>query len=141
MTLRTPDLRETRNNGVLQQIADEERAVSQGDLFGMLVQALTPTEAAAAVVSNAKTLANAASMVYDVVATAGTVTGRKRLKIGDANVVPVTGEVVWDGPGGRSMRFASADGVTASNFLYARVDGVNTLTSLNQRTLGQRDAA
>jgi hypothetical protein len=139
MSAQVPSLREAKNNGVVQQISDIDRAMAMGDLMGMLVQSLAPTEAAAAVSANAKTLANAASMVYDVVATAGTVTGRKRIKIGGSDVVPVSGEVVWSGPGSSSMRFAAADAVTASNFLYARADGNNTLTSLGQRLLGQRD--
>lgn len=139
MTATIPTIRELQNNGVLQQLADLDRALAQGDLLGLLIRALTPTEAAAAVAANAKTLTNAASAVYDVVATAGTVTGRKVLLVGDASVIPATGQVVWDGPGGKSMRFAAADAVTASNFLYARTDAVNTLTSVGQRTLGERD--
>ena len=139
MTRTNPDIRETLNNGVLMQHADIAKLLALGDLMGMLVQGMTATEAAAAVASNAKTLTNAASSVFDVVATAGIVTGRKRLKIGDAQVIPATGEVVWDGPGGRSMRFAAADAVTAADFKYARVDGVNTLTSVGQRNVNQRD--
>lgn len=140
MTTQSPTLRETANNGVLQQMADSARQTKDGDLIGMLIQSLTPTEAAAAVTSSAKTLANAASMVYDVVVTTGGSTGRKVLKIGDSSIIPIAGEVVWDGPGGSSMRFAAADAVTASNFLYARFDSANTLTSIGQRKLGQRDA-
>lgn len=136
MSATAPTLRENQNNGVLQQLADNDREMAIGDLLGILIDAITPTEAAAAVASNAKALANAASMVYDVVATAGAVTGRKTLVIGDSSVVPRTGEVVWAGPGTTSMRFASADAVTASDFTYARADGVGSLTSLGLRVLG-----
>lgn len=139
MSAQSPNLREAMNTGMAQQVADLDKTQAMGDLMGMLVQALTPTEAAAAVVASAKTLSNAASMMYDVVATAGVSIGRKRLLIGGASVIPAAGEVVWDGPGGASIRFAAADAVTASNFTYARADLVNTLTSLNQRRMGQRD--
>jgi hypothetical protein len=133
-------MRETLNLGPGPgQLPDIDRDSAFGDLLGMMIQGLTPTEAAAAVASNAKTLSNAASMVYDVVATAGTFTGRLELLIGDANVLPESGQVVWDGPGGSSMRFAAADAITAANFLYARSDEVNVLTSLMERNLGQRD--
>lgn len=137
MSEQNPNIRETLNNGVLQQRVDVDRDVRLGDLLGLLIQGATPTEAAAAVAANAKTLTNAASAVFDVVATAGVFTGRLALKIGDANVLPQSGEVVWDG--GSSMRFNAADAITAANFLYARADEVNTLTSILERQLGQRD--
>lgn len=137
MSARNPNIREEQNNGVVQRLADIDREQHMGDLMGLLVRALTPTEAAAAVTASAKTLAAPASMVYDVVATAGTVTGRKVLLIGGSEITPVTGQVVWDGSSG--MRFAAADAVTAANFLYSLQSGATSLTSSNQRLLGERD--
>lgn len=131
-----PTLRESINASNPNRLPDALRSVQMGDLLSLLVQALTPTEAAAAVVANAKTLTNPASMVFDVVATAGTVLGRKKLLIGGAGVVPVTGEVVWNGASG--MRFAAGDAVTAANFLYARSD-VPPVTSVGLRLLGEQD--
>ena len=137
MSARNPNLRETMNNGVVQQLADCDRQMSMGSLMGLLIRAMTPTEAAAAVAANAKTLAQSAAAVFDVVATAGGSTGRKVLLIGGPELVPAAGQVVWDGD--RSMRFAAADAVTAADFKYARKDGVDSETSLGNRILGERD--
>jgi hypothetical protein len=132
-------MREALNNGVVQQLGDILRETDIGDLLSLLLAATAPTEAAAAVASNAKTLANAASLLFDVVATAGGVTGRKTILIGDSTVIPQGGQIVWDGPGSTSVRFAAADAVTAADFRYIRQDGVGRVVGILERRLGQQD--
>lgn len=143
----TPNLRQALNTGVLQQRVDEDRQIVFGDLLGLLIQGITPTEAAAAVASNQKTLTHAASSLLDVVVTAGGLTGRKTLLRnsiqanfpagqGTTPAIP-SGFVAWDGAS--LVGFSPADAVTASNFTYTRQDAVNVLTSSLERLLGQRD--
>lgn len=142
MSTNNPDLRELQNFGSPGAPGAIDQEILGGDLLGMLVRGLTPTEAAAAVTTNVKTLANPASMVYDVVSTAGSYTGRLKLLIGDPEVAgaPPAGYAIWN-PVDNKVTFAAADAVTAANFLYARKDAVNTVTSINQRTRGQDDHA
>lgn len=142
MSTTSPDLRELQNYGAPGRPGAIDQAILGGNLLGMLVRGLTPTEAAAAVTTNVKTLANAASMVYDVVSTTGSYTGRLKLQIGDPAIAgaPAAGYAIWN-PADNTVTFAAADAVTAANFLYARKDAANTVTSLNQRTLEQDDHA
>ncbi len=136
MSLQSPNLRELLNDASLQTLPDALRQLLVGDVLGLIIGSLTPTEAAAAVTSNAKTLSNPAGVLLDVVATAGGSTGRKAILVGGASVVPVAGQVVWDGAS--SVRFAAADAVTAANFLYT--NGSAPLTpSFLARSLGERD--
>jgi len=132
----TPDLRQALNDGMPQSLADNLREIGFGDMLSLILGSLTPTEAAAAVTSNAKTLANPAGVLIDVVATAGTTTGRKKLLIGGATITPAAGQCVWDGAS--SVRFAAADAVTAANFLYTNQNSPLE-PSLLGRLPGQRD--
>jgi hypothetical protein len=213
MSAQSPTIRESINNGVLQQIADLCRAINLGDLIGGIgqqlfaagkiqtalfaatgaTQALTfaqlgmvpPTDAnyivlascettncrvdestktttgftllnttnlevinvtiierngplaeQVTVTSSAGTLAAAPDIVLDVIATAGTSLGRKVLKIGDSNLTPAPGEVIWDGATG--LRFNATDAVTSAKVV--RVPSAGVVTSLLNRALGQQDA-
>ncbi|TAK93711.1 hypothetical protein EPO05_06980 [Patescibacteria group bacterium] len=136
MTAQAPNLRELINLSNPENIADALQQMLFGDVLSMLIAALTPTEAAAAVASNQKTLTNRAGILLDVVATAGTTTGRKAILIGGSSVVPTAGQCVWNGTS--LVRFAAADAVTASNFLYT--NGATPLEiGIMGRRLGQRD--
>jgi hypothetical protein len=144
MTAQAPTLREALNNGVVQQLADEDRQIGIGDLLNLLIQAIPATQGALAVASNTVNLANRPSYIFDINATGGsTVTGRKQLLIGPSTLVPQTGQVVWDG--NLNLRFAAADGVVQIDARYAVApaapQGVlaTTVCSALQRTLGERD--
>lgn len=89
-----------------------------------------------AVAANAATLASIPKVLLDVVAQTGTTPGRKTLLIGGADVVPATGEVVWDGKTG--LRFAAADAVTRCAVLFLTAASDPALSKFS-RTLGQQD--
>lgn len=137
MTQFSPTVREDINNGVGQRLASDMQSFLGGDLLGFLIRGLTATEAAAAVTANVKALANAASMIFHIQATAGTYTGPVRLLLGDSSVSPGPGEAVWQ-PGQLNVRFNAADAITAASFWYARVDQVNSFASCLERKLGQQ---
>jgi len=137
MTATNPNIREALDQGLPNQTFDLLREINVGDVLSLMIASLTPTESAAGVVSHLKTLTNAASAVYDVVATAGTVIGRKKLLKGQYLPAQVpSGYVAWDG--GALMTFSAADAVTASNFTYT-LKTTPVEISLFSRNLGQRD--
>lgn len=119
-----------RNDPALQEIG-------QGDLINILIKGVTPTESAVTVTSNVATLANQPATLFDINATAGTTTGRKKLRkgpiTGTQKITPATGEAVWDG--GKKVLFATADAVTTANFFYSQT--TDTTCSILQRDQGQ----
>lgn len=132
-------IRDTFNRGDANQLAP---AISQSkliDVVAMLVAASTATQAAAAVTTNALTLANQAAPngLLDVVATAATTTGRKRIVLdATGRYLPATGEVRWNG--GSSLLFAAVDAVTAASVWYLRNDRVGSTIAGFERDLGDR---
>lgn len=110
--------------------ATEVSNIIVGETLGPAAQQVTVT-------SHAGTLAAAASVVLDVVATAGTTLGRKELLIGGAGVLPSAGQVVWDGSDG--LRFAAADVVTAARAIAIPSSSPQSVSMLARR-LGQQDA-
>lgn len=145
MTQNNPTLRETLNNGDANRLPNVFGDGKLGSLMAMLIAGLTPTEAGVVPTTTNPSwdflnLANAAQVVAQVNATAGTFTGILALKINpDDNDLPSSGEVFWDGPGTTRLRFAKADAITAVSITYARADAGNLACSLLDRTLGQRD--
>lgn len=136
MTAFSPTIRQDLNLGNAQRVAGDFQAASLGDMLGFLIRSATATEAAAAVTANAKTLANAASAIFHIQATAGTYTGVIELLLGDDSVTPGSGQAVWN-PAGSVVRFNAADAVTAASFWYARADQANSFASVLERQLGQ----
>lgn len=145
MTASNPNIRETLNNGVLQQRADADRDLAVGALMGMLIQGLTPTQTGITpVTTNANfdvaTLGGAADRLYQLDATAGAFTGILVLRINaDDTVIPQSGQALWDGPGTTRIRLNKGDAITALSSTHALSDGSNTNTSVLERTIGQRD--
>lgn len=124
-------LRTDLNNGVLQQIADEFRQISLGELLSLVIKGITPTEAGIVVVPgvDTATLAAQPSALFQVNVTAGGTTGVKKLLkgplTGPGAVVPASGECVWDG--GLVIKFASVDAVTAVSATYAKSTDVASI--------------
>lgn len=138
MSQQVPTLRETLNNGVLQQVVDVGRQVKLGEILGFLLQAAAFTQTGVVPASNVVTLANAASTLIDITSTAGTFTGRLTILVGDSTVVPVSGQAVWAGPGTTTIRLAAVDVITAVSVKYCRSDLNNTTVGMLERILGQR---
>lgn len=140
MSATSPNIRESLDNASPENMADLHRELAYGDLLSMMVLALAPTEAAAAVVLNVATLAAMPGVLLDVVATVGVSLGRKVLRrgpiSGPAALSPAPGEVIWDG--GKKVLFNAADAVTAASMLYTLASGVVT-PSYMQRSPGQQD--
>lgn len=126
-----------KNRVTLNQLADTMGEIEVGELLALVIAGLTPTETGVVPAANVATLANAPSAMFQINATAGTVTGIKKLLKGPISgedaVVPKTGEAVWDG--GTRVLFNAADAVTAASFTYAR-PAPNNPTSVLQRELG-----
>lgn len=144
MTASNPTIREDLNNGPgPYRIADNHRALCMGDLLGLIIAGLANTETGVVPVvtgggaPDVATLAAAPTCLLDAVATAGTFTGRLALKIGDASVLPKTGEAVWGGPGSLEVRLNAGDAITAVDFKYTQSTDT---ASILERALGQRDA-
>lgn len=136
MSAQNPTLREDINNGVGMRIPSDLQQMFGGSLLGFLIRSVAPTESAVAVTANAKTLANAADMIFHIQATTGTYTGPVRLLLGGAEVLPLPGQAVWQ-PGQNVVRFNAADAITAASFWYSRADQVNSFASVLERQLGQ----
>jgi hypothetical protein len=142
MSQQVPNIQDCFNNGILQNTAECFQELRFGDILAALIAALPATEAAAAVASNQKTLANPASVLLDINVTAGGATGRitKLFKTSTA-LVPTfplsTHQAVWDGVS--LVAFANGDAVTAADFRYIRVSPSNVLLPSMQRTPGERD--
>lgn len=140
MTASNPTLRETLNNGVLQQKVDVDRTVCMGDLMSRLIVASAADETAidtTAGTAGEHTLAAAPSCVLHANAVAGTFTGQLALLIGDVNTVsPASGEMLWAGPGSAELRFNVGDAITDLDIWYTVPADT---TSLMDRTLGQSD--
>lgn len=122
------------------RIADAERAIGLGELINSLLLAKTATESGLSPSSNVVTLAATPSALFDVNATAGTVTGHKKLLQGPITgteaVIPATGQVTWDG--GTKLLFAAADVVTTVAVKYATA--ADLTVSLLQRAIGEIDS-
>jgi hypothetical protein len=135
MSADNPTIREDLNNGPGPfRIADNHRALCFGDLVGLMIGDMANTETGVAPAADVATLANQPSCMLDMVATAGTFTGRLALKIGDASVVPQSGEGVWNG--GLTVRLNPGDAITTVDFKYTQATDT---ASILDRILGQRD--
>src|SRR5262245_49142476 len=84
--------------------------IQLGELLSRVISSLTPNETGLAPSSNVVTLAEDASVVFTVNATAGGTTGIKKLLkgaiTGEGKVTPAAGECVWDG--GKKILLATA---------------------------------
>jgi hypothetical protein len=112
-------VRDGLNSNVLGIQADAIAKVPLGELFAILLPALTFTETGVSVTSNVATLAAKPSALVIVQATAGSVQGVKKL-VRDPLHVLATGEAYWDG--NLIVNFAAIDAVSAAKFLYAKAD-------------------
>lgn len=128
-------LRDELNKSDPNRTPDVGREIQMGELLALVIAGLTPTETGVSPSSDIATLAAQPNALFQIDATAGTVTGIKKLLKGPISgedaVVPQTGEAVWDG--GTQVLFAAADAVTAASFTYS-VDGDET--SVLKRDLG-----
>jgi hypothetical protein len=135
-------MRELLDNGSANQIPDLLRTATFGALLSKLVLAAPADETAldpsVAPVVNTITLAVAPLAILHVLAVAGAGTlGMLTLKIGVPGVVdPAPGEVVWNGPGSKDIRFNAADAWTDVDVWYT--DSADMI-SLLERYLGQSD--
>jgi hypothetical protein len=113
-------LRSDLNDSSPNQLADTRRRVQSGDLMTLLIKSLTATEAGVVPAAHVATLAATPTSLYQINATAGAVTGIKKLRrgpiTGSGAILPATGEAVWDG--GVKVLFNVADAVTAASFTY-----------------------
>lgn len=114
--------------------------IGLGDAINTLITQMTATETGVSPSSDVATLAAAPSYLWQINATAGTVTGIKKLILGrfdGTNVLPIpaTGEAVWDGA--TRVRFAAADAVSAASFTYAT--SADVTASILQRSIGEKD--
>lgn len=134
MTAINPTIREELNASSMNRIDSLGRAIGLGDLLGWLIQDAGNTETGIVPAANVATLAAIPGVLLDLVSTAGVFTGRLALKIGDASVLPASGEAVWDGA--TSVRLNATDAVTALDAKYIRA--TNTVSMLD-RTLSQQD--
>lgn len=129
-------LRAELNKSDPNRTPDVGREVQMGELMTLLIAGLTPTETGVVPSSDVATLAAQPNAMFQIDATAGTVTGIKKLLkgpiTGEDAVVPKTGEAVWDG--GLQVLFNAADAVTAASFTYS-VDG--DTASVLLRDLGE----
>lgn len=124
-----------RSKANLNTLSDAVGDLELGDLIVLLINDLTATETGVVPASDVATLAAQPTAMFQINATAGTVTGIKKLLKGPISgedaVVPKTGEAVWDG--GTQVLFNAADAVTAASFTYATAADVDSVT---QRDLG-----
>lgn len=115
-------LRDTLNDNNLNQADDALSAIKAGEVLTMVIKALAATEAGVVPAAHVATLAAQPVAMLQINATAGTVTGVKKLRrgviTGAGAIVPATGEAVWDG--GTKVLFATVDGVTAVSFTYSK---------------------
>lgn len=141
MTTQIPNLREMLNNSNPVNIADCFREIMAGSLLGFLIQSagFTQTAVVPTAGNTLVTFAAAIAEIYDLIAVAGTFTGRLTLKIKGDDYTPTTGEAVWAGPGSTTIRLNPSDAITSVSAKYARLDASNCVTSDLNRNLGQRD--
>ncbi len=103
-------------------LAPDASSELRSDLLVEWGSAGVTEENALALTANVATLANAPKALIDVEATAGTTTGRKKIRqgaiTGDQALVRATGEVIWDGTTG--LLFAAVDVVTAVRVTYTQ---------------------
>ena len=143
MSETNPNLRESLNLGSgPYRLADTDRAVCLGDLYGLLISGLTPTEAGLNPNASGQVLdlASAPNCILNVVATAGVGVLNVPLTLlitNDEQVTPAPGQVLWDGPGRTRVRFNATDAFTAVDVTYT-VAGVPR-ASILERNLGQSD--
>lgn len=143
MTATLPSVRETLNNGAINQLADIARQVPLGDMLSRLIlltaadqTALNPTAASPA---QQITLALVPSAVLHVLSVAGVgALGRLALLVGP-DVDPSPGQVVWNGPGSGVLRFNAADAFTNVSVWYTNANGSDTISAFERR-VGQQDA-
>lgn len=116
---------------------DAFRELGIGSVLNLLLRTQTATESGVTVTSSVMTLANQPEFLLDVNATAGTTTGRKKLRkgpiTGPQKITPATGECVWDG--GKKILFATVDAVTTASALYTQA--TDAQVSFLQRDAGQ----
>lgn len=117
-------IRTDLNNSQMQINADNLRRLQFGEVLTLLIRGLTATEAGVVPAANVATMAAAPVAVLQVNATAATVTGIKKLRVGpitgNGALVPATGEVVWPGGTSTKLLFAAADAVTACSLTYSK---------------------
>ena len=114
-------VRQVLNASNPNQLTDGLHAFPLGELLTKLIKLLTATEVGVVPAANIATLAAVPTGLFQVNATAGTVTGIKTLRRGVVSgasaVVAATGECVWDG--GLHILFSPIDAVTAVSVTYA----------------------
>lgn len=129
-------IRDTLNISDPNRNDDALREVALGDLINLVLKTQTATDAGLATTANVITLTAQPSTVWDINATAGTTTGRKKLRkgpiTGPQKITPATGEAVWDG--GLKVLFATVDAVTTASALYSKTS--DTTASILQRNVG-----
>jgi len=139
MSAENPTVRETLNNGVVMRMSDASRELCMGDVLARLVSGTAADETALDPdgAGNTLNLASAPSCLLDLVANAGTFTGRLELVIDARDTsAPRSGQAMWDGPGSTRLRFNASDAITDLDAWYAQ--STDTLSALD-RVLGQRD--
>ena len=119
----TSSLQAVLDSGNLNDLADVAAKAGLGTMLAYACSKMGYTETGISVTTNVATLANAPTTngLFQVVATAGTTQGVKKLRKGPTTgasaIVPATGECVWDGA--KSVLFAAVDAVSAASFTYA----------------------
>src|SRR5882672_4545333 len=123
MSIRT-DLNGSQPNS----LSNDVRAVQLGEMLSYFANKATPTQTGVVPSANVATLAAIPVALFQVNATAGTVTGVKTLRKGVVGTdVPATGECVWQ-VGTTKVAFAAADAVTAASFTYSLATDLCSLT-------------
>lgn len=128
-------LRDSFNTADTNRVDSGFNQLQLGELLTLLIQASTPTESSVTVTSNVATLAATPTAIFQCNASAGTTTGVKKLLIGTSATVPAVGQCVWV-PGTNTVKFNSADAVSAAHFLYAT--SVISASAL-LRNIGEQD--
>ena len=132
----TSSLREVVNGGNPNQLFDAVVRMNLGDVLSFLLAKIGTatgvgyTEAGVSVTLNVATLAAQPKALFQVVPTAGTHQGVKKIRRGPVTgsnaLVPAAGECIWDG--GVKVLFAAYDAISACSFLYAVAADIASLT-------------
>lgn len=133
-------IRDTLNAADANRLPAAFSKIGFGDLVNTLMSAIANTESGVAATANVAPLANQPSYLWKVNATAGGVTGVKKLLKGPITgtnaIVPLTGQACWDGA--KKVLFATADAVTTAAFVYAQSTDVTC--SVLARDLEEQDS-
>jgi len=128
--------RDSLNSANLNRLADALRLLGFGELLSVIISGLAKTETGATITSHVCTMAQAAVAVFQVNGIGGTA-GTKKLRqgaiTGTGALVPLPGEVIWDG--GSKLLFNTADANTTCDLVYSKAD----LTQAASCLLGQLD--